>query len=102
MSHSHECNLLIVMKKSELADQLRQRQLDAHAAGKLKKLLVSKDFKDIVRNIPDDDIVHSYSTCSCCGRFIGQAKLESLIEQAVDAFNFLIAVEKILSGMHLN
>jgi hypothetical protein len=90
------------MTKAELADQLRQRQLDAHAAGKLKKLLVSKDFVNIVRNIPDDDIIHSYSTCSCCGRFINQIKLNDLIKEAVDAFDFLVAAEKILSSMHLN
>ena len=90
------------MTKSDLADQLRQRQLDAHAAGKLKKFRVSKDFINIVRNIPNKEIIHSYSTCHCCGRSVNPDKVEEIIQLAVDSFDFLFAVEKILSQMHLN
>lgn len=90
------------MTKSDLADQLRQRQLDAHAAGKFKKLLVSKDFVNIVHNIPDNDIIRSYATCSCCGHIVSPKILENIIQEAVDSTDFLIAVDKILSSMHLN
>ncbi len=90
------------MTKLELANQLRQRQLDAGAQLRSKRRLSFKDFTKMIQSVTDDEIIKSYSTCACCGRSIDPVKLENLIRDAVDSFGFSLAVEKILIQMHLN
>ena len=67
------------MDKAQLAQALRQRQ---YTQGYLPRRMIDA--------VSDDDIIDSYITCSCCGeKQVTLQELETVIEQASDAYHFL-------------
>jgi hypothetical protein len=67
------------MDKARLAQALRQRQ---YTQGYIPRRMIDA--------VSDDDIIDSYITCSCCGeKQVTPQELETVIEQASDAYHFL-------------
>ena len=67
------------MTSVELARQLRQRLT--------KKGLVSAE---LLATLPDDAIIDSYNTCSCCGeKFLPPDQFAEVVRRAVDDESFL-------------
>lgn len=66
------------MKKEDLADMLRQKQL---------KLGIAP--KDLINALSDDQIILCYITCSCCNeRLVTDEKLPRIINKAKDVEDF--------------
>lgn len=66
------------MLKSRLASELRLRQIK-----------LGKVSQQVVCALTDDEIIQSYTTCSCCGqKQIDGEPLVSAIEKANDANHF--------------
>ncbi len=67
-----------MMKKYELANQLRQRQHNGETAA--------------IDTLSDDEIINSYVTCPRCGtREIGEEELRRAVMYATDADRFIKA-----------
>jgi hypothetical protein len=72
------------MDKAQLAQALRQRQ---YAHGYISRRMIDA--------VSDEDIIDSYITCSCCGeKQVTPQELETAIEQASDAYHFLMLCDE--------
>jgi hypothetical protein len=72
------------MNKAQLAQGLRQRQ---YAQGYIPRRMIDAT--------SDEDIIDSYITCSCCGeKQVTPLELERAIEQASDAYHFLVLCDE--------
>ena len=74
------------MKKEELAKALRSIYDD------------DPEFKKLVDDVDDDDIVESYVSCSCCGELcITKDQLDQIISSAKDVDHYFFLCDVILN-----
>lgn len=72
------------MKKSELAKQLREKQVEQEV----------KDLKRSLDRIKDDAIIDDYIMCDGCGeRHISQKELDTIVSECSSADEFFIALD---------
>lgn len=77
------------MKKSDLAEELRERQ---RLSGYLSL--------DIINALPDDEIIDSYITCSCCGeKQLNENALHTAIFMAKDSETFFNICDQLAISM---
>lgn len=81
------------MEKTTLAQELKSRQFDKYdemsKAGHIGKL-TKNEWADILYNLPDDQIIESYTVCSGCqSYFVDPNKIPLLIKKSKDAEDFL-------------
>ena len=85
------------MKKSELAEQLREKQLESEM----------NDQRKFLQRIKDDAIIDDYITCDGCGeKHIEKYQLDKIISDCKSADDFFQALddlsEKEFNKHHLN
>jgi hypothetical protein len=79
------------MDKLQVAQELRQRQ---YATGLIPRRLIDE--------ISDDQMIDSYTTCSCCGeRQVTAQELETVIRLATDANHFIDLCDGFALTRHL-
>ena len=87
--------------RKELADTLRNRQLERAPEIADQLGFEVNTFKKMVSDLPDDEIILSYITCSQCGEALASLEdVDTILEQNPETFDDFWDILQIFGSTH--